>query len=146
MRHPKAPPPLPTAIPSLPSTEPKYDETASILMIEKVLVNALDPGQTITPDTLCDLMEMFITDLHLRKVTGEVWCEVEALCVDMIKLAASVSSESGLRSLPDLTAETTKILDGSIELSLQSIRELRVKLYSRLNLLMQCPMPGVTIH
>lgn len=146
MRRPKAPPPLPTATPSPLSTEPKYDETASIRMIEKVLAHALDPGQTITPDQLCDLMEMFITDLHLRKVTGEVWCDAEALCVDMIKLAASVSSESGLRSLPDLTAETTKILDDSIELSLQSIRELRVKLYSKLNLLGQCPMPGVTVH
>lgn len=146
MRHPKTPQPSPTATPSPLSTEPQYDDAMSIRMIEQVLTGALDPDHTITPDQLCDMMEMMITDLHLRKVTGAFWCEVQTMCVNGVKLATSISSESGLKSLPGLPPETLKILDGSIELSLKEIRQLRGKLMAKLELLKQCAPQGTKIH
>lgn len=115
-------------------------------MIEGVLTQALDPSQTITPDQLKDLMEMFVTDLHLRKVLGEPWMEIVPICTRGIELAAQIKAEGRLSRTPDLPEGVVKTIDAAIELSLQEIRSLREKLMKHLDLLKQCPPEGAQIH
>lgn len=115
-------------------------------VIEQCLTTALDPKMDITPGQFRDLMEMFITDMHLRKVMGKAWMEWLPMCIDGIRASASIEAEFALLKVEGLTDVQKKTLEGARDLSITQINNLRRKLYEKLTLLKQCPNEGDKIY
>lgn len=115
-------------------------------MIEKVLTYALDPRQGVSPDQLNDIMEMMITDLHLRKSQGQFWLDVLPMCIRGVKLSAQISAETRLSRTPGLDPAVVKTIESAIDISIQEINSLRAKLLVKLEVLKQCPNEGAQIH
>lgn len=115
-------------------------------MLERVLTQALDPAIGLTPDQISDLMEMFVTDMHLRGVMGDFWMECVPMVLHVVRLCERVKAEARMSRTPDLPEGVVKTIESAIELSVQEIRSLRTDLMAKLVLLKQCPSPGAKIH
>lgn len=124
----------------------KIDVRASLDVIERVMENAFDPKQAVTPGELQDLCQMYVSDMHLRKVTPEYWLEKQQLPFRLHALASQILAESSLQKVVVKDGPEFKTLDGSIQLSLKEINDLRRKILAELALLKQCPLPGVQLH
>lgn len=111
------------------------------------MTQAMDPATVgLTPDQIANLMEMFITDMHLRVVEGGFWMDVLPMCVKGIQLCERIKTEGRLSRTPNLPEGVVKTMAGAIEVSIQEIRSLRTELMGKLALLKQCPSPGAKIH
>jgi hypothetical protein len=140
-----SPPPEPPKSLTIPSDE-KVDVFGSLNVIERVMENALDPNQGVTPGQLQDLCSMFLTAMHLRKVTPEYWMEKQELPFKLTALASYVEAEADLMKVVGLGEQAVSTLKGAVELSLKEISTLRVKMLEELKLLRQCPGPGAKVH
>lgn len=115
-------------------------------MIEQVLTQALRPDNDVTPEQLRDLLEMFITDMHLRKSMGQFWMDVLPMACEGIMLCGRIRAEFAAIKVEGLTPEMTKTFEGARDLSVTEINAVRRKLYEKLLLLKQCPDEGAKIH
>lgn len=127
-----------------PSIDQKRVDT--IIVLEKVLTSVLAPGNTVTPDQLKNLMEMFVSLMFMRNVKPEFWSENLSLGVRGVALAQSIQSEFAFLGTEGLPEEARKAMQVAIDLSLKEINEVRGKMVSLLGLIRQCPMPGASIH
>lgn len=134
------------ALPATGLSDEQADLSNSLQTIEAVLTRALVPTQGLTPLQLQDLMEMFITDMHLRKMIPEFWLPNLTLVARVIALASQVDAETKLLQVPNLPAEAQAILKGSIDISFKEISDARKKLLELLATLKECPLPGQAIH
>ena len=118
----------------------------SIVVMERILTQALDPNFGVTPEQLGDLCQMFLGDMFLRKVHPEFWMVHAEIVFELIGLCSGIEAENRLlktEGVPDKVKETMK---AAMELSLREINGLRKNLIKSLDLLKQCPMPGTIVH
>lgn len=149
MRHKKPAPPLlqQNPKPPEPGDETEQEKTVrSIVTMTRVLEQALDPNFGVTPGQLCDLCEMYLALMHLKKVTNEFWMEHMHRATGMMALAKNIEAEARLVRVEGLPAEAKATISGAIELSMKEINELRGKLLDDVELLKQVPLPGTPIH
>jgi hypothetical protein len=112
----------------------------------KVLEQALDPNFGVTPGQLCDLCEMYLALMHLKRVTNEFWMEHMQRATVMMALAKGIESEARLLNVAGIPPEAKATLKGAVELSMKEINELRGKLLDDVELLKQLPLPGTPVH
>lgn len=114
--------------------------------MDRVLQHSLNPAQGITPGQLGDLCQMMLTNMHMRKVTPEFWLDATNDIFDLYELAATVAAEAVLGKVKGLDPDVSKTLAGAMELSLNEITHMRIKLVALHTELMKCPPPGTKIN
>jgi hypothetical protein len=139
--------PSPTATPLPPSIESEQQVTIrSIITMTNILRQCLDPEFGVTPGQLCDLSEMYLAVMHMKKVTDRYFTENLQRATNMMQLAKQIEAEAHLRKVEGLTEIAAKTLDSSIELSMKEINALRAKMLEGVELMNKIPLPGTTIH
>lgn len=148
MRHKKAPPPPPLPTVS-PSTEPAFDAAASVKLIEEVLHTCLDPenpDNVLTPAQHHEIVEMLITDMHLRGVKDRFWLETLRQALRLGQIVTALDSESKLLKVEGLSEKATEIIHSSVEVGMQELYDTRKALIPKLNALMECRPVGAPLN
>lgn len=107
---------------------------------------ALDPDYGVTPDQITDMMEMYISLMHFRKVLPEIWAEKLGVCTRGIGLAMQIAAEGRLSRTPGLDPAVAKTIEDAMSLSGKEIVTLRKELMTFLAQLKQCPPSGAILH
>lgn len=119
----------------------------TIHTLENIMAQTVDPANPLSPGQLHDVMEMMLTDMHLRKVTGEFWVETCSAIMEVAKVAVEINVVGSLlKKLPDLTEKNKKTLETVLELSIKESHDLRKALVPKVNLLTSMPCPDVKLH
>lgn len=127
-------------------TEDEATTIRSIQTMTQIMEQALDPNFGITPGQLCDIAEMFVATMHLKKVTPQFFMDHLRSASDMMQLAKRIEAEAKLLNL-DVSKAVKDTLKGAIDLSMKEINALRERLLKDVELMKQIPLPGTkTIH
>lgn len=139
--------PQPEQLVPTPTNETDDQKTIrSILTMERIMEQTLDPNFGVSPGQLCDLCEMYIATMHLKQVTPQFFMDHMQRATAMMALAKGIEAEAKLSRVEGLSPEAKKTLLGAIDLSMREINGLREKLLEDVELLKQCPLPGVQLH
>lgn len=114
--------------------------------LEGIIGKVLHPSNMLSPEQLHDIMEMFLTDLHLRKVGGEFWVETCNKVMDLARVAVEVRTLGHIIKTLDLDEAKKKVLDDMMKLSIAESSEKRHALLPVINLLKEMKCPGETVH
>jgi len=131
MREKKAPP-LPTKELTKQLEDRKRVQAAardqSIMQLLMASSRLCDLETPVFPEQLADVVGMFFTLMHLQRVTDEFWCQHFDAAARLLELSQFVIAEDTLSKIPGLGSEAQATLKSAIDLSINEINTLRVKL------------------
>ncbi len=124
----------------------QYDVGRTLNVIEEALSVSLNTDVPLTPEALCELMEMFITLLYLRKVTLDYWIECAPTALRGFALAQRIQAEANLLVMEGLPAKAYDTIRSAMDLSVKEIKAVRTKLLARVEVLTKMPDPTKPLH
>lgn len=143
----RPPPDVETVISSPPDTESTEDRIKrQIVTMQSVMETVLDLRYApVTPGQLRDAAEMFLCQMHLKKVKPEWYIQHAPTAISLITLCSRIQAEAALFSY-ELPEPVKKLVHAAMAGSEKDINEVRVTMLADVKLLGHIPLPGTILH